>query len=115
MSRRVIVEPTAERGIREAVRWYRERVTPAVAARWLDGLIAQIEALADASERCPVADEDDAFEEEIRVLLYGRRRGIYRILFTIRGDAVHVLYIRHAARDFLRPDDGGDAGGESAE
>ena len=34
----------------------------------------------------------------MRVLLYGKRQGTYRILFSIRGDAVHVLTVRHAAR-----------------
>jgi plasmid stabilization system protein ParE len=111
---RIVIEPTAERGIREAVRWYRARATPAAAARWLDGLIARIGTLKTDAARCPLADEDDAFEEEIRVLLHGRRGGAYRVLFTIKGDAAHVLYVRHAARDLLRPDGEGDSGEGSA-
>jgi hypothetical protein len=35
---------------------------------------------------------------EVRQLLYGRRPHTYRILFTIEGDVVQVLHIRHARR-----------------
>ena len=53
-----------------------------------------------------LAAESDKFPEEIRELLYGRggkRRHKHRILFTIREDTVHILYIRHTARDELEP------------
>ena len=46
------------------------------------------------------------FPEEIRELLYGRsgkRRRRHRIIFTIRDDAVHILYVRHTARNELEP------------
>ena len=38
---------------------------------------------------------------EIRQLLYGRRGGVYRVLFTITGRDIRVLHIRHAAREAL--------------
>ncbi len=38
-------------------------------------------------------------------LLYGRRRSAYRILFTIDGQTVNVLRVRHAAQDRLKPGD----------
>ena len=34
----------------------------------------------------------------MRQLLYGRKPHVYRILFTIEGDAVYVLRIRHGRR-----------------
>ena len=34
----------------------------------------------------------------LRQMLYGRRRGIYHILFSIEGDIVFLHYIRHSAR-----------------
>jgi hypothetical protein len=37
------------------------------------------------------------YGEEVRVLLSGKRRGVYRVLFTIRGDTVQVLTVRHSA------------------
>jgi phage-related protein len=38
---------------------------------------------------------------EVRILVYGKRRGIYRILFSIVGDTVWVLRIRHGTRGSL--------------
>jgi mRNA-degrading endonuclease RelE of RelBE toxin-antitoxin system len=32
-----------------------------------------------------------------------KRRNTYRIVFTIRADTVHVLFVHHAARDELEP------------
>jgi hypothetical protein len=31
-------------------------------------------------------------------MLYGRRRGVYRILFSIERDIVTLHYVRHSAR-----------------
>jgi plasmid stabilization system protein ParE len=39
-------------------------------------------------------------------LLYGgggKRTHRHRIIFTIREDTVHILYVRHTARDELEP------------
>ena len=101
---RVIIEPSAEQEIRESFQWIAEQATPEIAARWLNGLIREIDTLKKMPGRCPLAVESDAFPEEIRELLYGwQNRGKYRILFTISGEAVHVLFIRHTARDELQP------------
>jgi plasmid stabilization system protein ParE len=106
MNYRIIVEPTAEREIRSAVRWKTENASPTVAARWYNGLIRKIDTLRRHPFRCPLAAENDKFPEEIRELLYGRggkRTHRHRIIFTIREDAVHILYVRHTARDELEP------------
>jgi plasmid stabilization system protein ParE len=42
---------------------------------------------------------------DLRELLYGRRRNVYRIVFTIVGQRVNVLRVRHAAQDRLMPGD----------
>jgi plasmid stabilization system protein ParE len=106
MTYRIIIEPTAEREIRSAVRWKPENASPTVAARWSNGLIQKTETLRRHPTRCPLAAENDKFDEEIRELLYGRggkRSHRHRIIFTIRDDTVHVLYVRHTARDELEP------------
>ena len=98
MSYRVIVAPTADAEAQDAFDWYAER-SPAAARRWYAGLAAAIASLAEGPEGCPVSEDDsEALGREVRLKLYGRRRGVYRILFAIRGDTVHVLRIRHAAR-----------------
>ena len=103
---RVIIEPTAAREIRSAVRWKTKNSSPTLAARWYNGLIQSIDSLRRHPNQCPLAFEDDKFEEEIRELFYGmggKRSHRHRILFTIRDDTVHILYVRHTARYELEP------------
>jgi plasmid stabilization system protein ParE len=102
MTYRVIVQPRAERDIRDAARWIREQSkSPATALRWVRGIRAKIDTLKASPHRCPVDSDSDAYGEEVRVLLYGKRRGIYRVLFAIRGNDVQILTVRHAARRSL--------------
>ena len=54
-----------------------------------------------APSRCPLAPEAPFFKEEIRQLLYGRGRGVHRILFTIKDNSVVVLHVRYGARKHL--------------
>lgn len=104
MTYHIIIEPTAERGIRESVRWLTEQASPHVAAKWFNGLIQAIDTLKTFPARWPLAAESDKFPVEVRELLYGRsKRGKYRVLYTIADDAVHVLYVRHSAQDELEP------------
>ncbi len=93
MTYRVEVARTAERDLRAAHRWIAKRA-PEAADRWLEGLAAAFDSLAQHPGRCPLAAESAAFRTEIRQLLYGS----YRLLFTIRGRKVLVLHVRHAAR-----------------
>jgi plasmid stabilization system protein ParE len=86
----------------EAYAWIAER-SPTQAERWYQGLFQQIETLTSQPTRCPRAAESDKFPEEIRELLYGKRKNKYRIIFTIREDTVVVLYIHHGARTELEP------------
>lgn len=64
-----------------------------------------IESLSEMPKRCPFARENDYFTMEIRQLLYGRGRNLYRILFTIvegkEASTVRILHIRHAAQQTL--------------
>ena len=62
-------------------------VAPASAARWLTGLFAAIWTLADMPARCPVIPEADELGSPVRHLLYGKRTGIYRIIFDIQEDS----------------------------
>lgn len=103
MTYQVILQPRAEREIREAALWIREQAkSPTPALRWARSIRAKIETLKKSPHRCPVDPDSAAYGEEVRVLLFGRRPGVYRILFAIRGDVVHVLTVRHSARQSLR-------------
>ena len=116
MTYQVVIEPRAEREIQMAAHWIlgqsRSRTT---ALRWARDLQAKIATLKTSPQRCPIDPDSEVYGEEVRVLLYGKRRGAYRVLFTIRGDTVHVLTVRHSAQRSLaeemaedEPDEGGE-------
>ena len=63
--------------------------------QWYYGIRAAIRDLADSAQQCGVTYEDRFFTATIRQRLFNS----YKILFAIRGDAVHVLHIRHQAQD----------------
>lgn len=94
---RVIIEPEALAGIESAYEWI-QGYSPERASTWLNGLLDAIQSLSTMPLRCPLALENDYFEEEIRQLLYGKRGRVYRILFTIRDSEVHILFVRHSAQ-----------------
>lgn len=52
--------------------------------------------------RCPLAPESGLFPFEVRQLLYGHKPHVYRILFTVQGNVVYVLHIRHGRRQPLK-------------
>jgi mRNA-degrading endonuclease RelE of RelBE toxin-antitoxin system len=50
--------------------------------------------------RCPLAREAKKAKRQIRCLLFGKRRNVYRILYEVdeANRAVWILHIRHGAR-----------------
>ena len=103
MTYRVIIQPRAEREIREAPHWVLEQSKSRVTTlRWVRSIRAKIETLKTSPQRCPVDPDSEVYGEEVRVLLAGKQPGIYRVLFAIRQDKVHVLTVRHSARQSLR-------------
>jgi len=98
---RVIITPVAGENLREAHEWL-EAENPVYAAKWLNGIREKILELATLPESHAVAPESEAFDCEIRQMLFGRATP-WRIFFTIDGSTVHVLHIRHGSRDYWRP------------
>jgi plasmid stabilization system protein ParE len=72
---------------------------PATATRWLERFKDALLTLREEPERFVLAPESRFVEYEIRQLNFGRRTGAFRVLFTIRGDTVHILHIRRGVRD----------------
>ena len=68
------------------------------ASAWYERFVEQLKSLDRAPERCPIARESKRVFLEVRELHYGRRANVFRILFTIDGDAVRVLRIVRAQR-----------------
>jgi plasmid stabilization system protein ParE len=81
----------------EAYFWINEQ-SEGAALRWYEGLMKAFRSLEKNPRRCPLAPESIFFDEEIRQLIYGK----YRILFTVEGEAVFVLRIRHSAQEYLK-------------
>lgn len=75
------------------------------ASQWYLGLLQAIESLSQMPKRCPLAQENKYFSQEIRQLLYGRGRNSYRVLFTILEgqdvSTVRILHIRYASQQTL--------------
>jgi plasmid stabilization system protein ParE len=96
------VEPTDKALVDagEAYFWINEHLEHA-ALRWYEGLMKAFRSLEKNPLRCPIAPESLFFEEEIRQLIYGK----YRILFTIKGEKVFVLRVRHGAQEYLKPEE----------
>jgi plasmid stabilization system protein ParE len=95
---RIIVQPSAQQDIAEAYGY----LGGAIGWRadvWLERLDAAIQTLSDMPKRCALARENEHFPEEIRQLLFES----YRVLFTIQGDRVVILHVRHKAQAPLQP------------
>jgi plasmid stabilization system protein ParE len=106
MKYQIELAATAKADIRRRGQWLCDEVSIAAADRWLAGLYKTIDTLQTRPLRCALAPENDKFPEEIREVFYGKvgkRTHKHRILFTIRDETVHVLYVRHTARDELEP------------
>ena len=95
-----MIQPNAEAELAAAYR-YRHAQAPQAAVRWLAGIGEAITSLEHFPARCPFAPEHGYFAEEIQQLLYGTRRDVFRILFTIREETIHVLHIRHGAQQYV--------------
>ena len=94
----------SKQNLRNAYLWAAERA-PQTADKWLARFEAELQSLAHSPQRCQLAPENKLVDAEIRQLIFGRRQGAYRALFTIVGDEVQVLHVRRAARDWATPDD----------
>jgi plasmid stabilization system protein ParE len=98
MDFRVELTNRAQRDIASLRDWLDAEHAGGAGARWLAALRESIDTLAALPTRCPLAPESREFPLEIRQLLYGRRPHVYRILFVVDGDVVHVLHVRHGRR-----------------
>jgi toxin ParE1/3/4 len=104
MKYRLIVQPSASADLEESYRWIAER-SPTREPGWFNRFIKALTSLETNPERHEVAPESKSVGVIVRQFLYGNRGGKYRVLYTIRGREVHVLHIRHAARNYMTPDE----------
>jgi plasmid stabilization system protein ParE len=93
MAYRVEITPEAEADLDEGYR-YIARDSQSRALRWWQRFYDVAERLALFPEAYTFSPENDSVPFEVRQKLFGN----YRILFTIDGERVVILRIRHAAR-----------------
>ncbi len=104
MTFQVEITPIAQTQIEKAYQWYR-KLNPDFADRWFRNLMNKIATLQFLPRRSALAVEHEIFPEEVRQLLHGDRKNVYRILFTICDDTVSILYVRHSAQAPLTRED----------
>ena len=63
---------------------------PLAALQWYDDIHEKIQTLKTSPHRCPQAPESQYFDFEIKHLLIGN----YRILFRIEGNTVIILHFK---------------------
>jgi plasmid stabilization system protein ParE len=94
------VEPTlsAKLDLDEILTWLKEHEAGDSGLRWFLKMQEAVYSLTRLPLRCPLAPESTVFPFEVRQLVFGRKPHQYRILFTIDGDTVVVLHVRHGRR-----------------
>ena len=97
----------ADMEVQDILLWIMGR-DPNGAKRWQEGLETAAESLSMFPRRCPLAPENEAFNVEVRQLLYGA----YRVLYTLidsdgdgENDTARILHVRHGARQYLHQQD----------
>jgi plasmid stabilization system protein ParE len=97
---RVAISIRAEQEASRAYAWISER-NPVRAEHWFRALHAVLLSLRVFPERCPRAPEGKRFGKEIRQVMLGE----YRVLFRIEEDRVLIIHVRHGAMAQLRRTD----------
>ena len=105
MAYQVDITQEAQSEILESFVWKTEYQSEEKAAEWYNGVMEALHSLKEMPGRCALAPEDPEFKDEIGQLLYGKRRDTFRVLFTIRGENVYILHVRHSAMERLKPRD----------
>ena len=108
MTYTVVATERAARDIEDATEWWAQHHSVEQAERWYSGIRQAIAELCTEAERCAIAAEQKRFSYPIRELHYGagsKAHPTHRAIFTIVGQTVLVLTVRHAGRALLRPRD----------
>jgi plasmid stabilization system protein ParE len=89
--------PRAEADLDEILAGVRAKA-PLTADHWLSRLMTAVDSLKVLPTRFGLAAEAGAVGLELRELLYGKRTGTYRILYTVTGQTVRIMHVRRASR-----------------
>ena len=99
----------AQADVAHIVAWLHER-SPRGAASWLDAYDEMVARLEQRADTCGEADENAAFDLDVRQALFQTSRGRrYRALFIIEDRDVYLLRIRGAGQAPVTPNELGTA------
>ena len=98
MNYRINVTPRATADIQEIYERIAED-SPAAAERIATLFASSIKAAVDFPKRYPLAPESHFESTEIRQMIVGN----HRMLFRIIGDTLHFVRVRHCAQQLLKP------------
>jgi len=103
---RVVLTEQASDDLDATTDWWAAHRDREQAARWFSGIGDKLLTLREYPDRMPLADENEEFPYTLRELHYGvTSRPTHRAVFTIVGDKVLVLRVRHSAQDRITLDD----------
>jgi plasmid stabilization system protein ParE len=106
MTYRIVLSEQASCELDAAADWWAEHRNREQARRWYAGFSDKLWTLCQHPDRLSLADENDDFPYTIRELHYGlSSRPTHRAVFTVVGDNVLVLTVRHAAQGRITPED----------
>jgi plasmid stabilization system protein ParE len=74
------------------------RHAPETAARWLARFEDALTSLERNPQRCTVARERRKTAKELREFHFGKRPNVFRVVFSIEDNHVHILRILRAQR-----------------
>jgi plasmid stabilization system protein ParE len=94
------VEPTAQaqQDLEDILEWLLEQGAGETGLRWFFKLEEAIASLSLACSPLPACPGEQGLSFEVRQLMHGRKPHQYRVLYTIDGNTVGVLHIRHGRR-----------------
>ena len=102
---RVVLYPQARRDAEEILSWLNQR-SPQGANRWYNRYLEMLQLLSERAAGCSLAPEAHKLNREVRQCLFKTRRGrVYRSLFVLKEDTVHVLAVRGAGEDLVAFED----------
>jgi plasmid stabilization system protein ParE len=90
---KINIAPEAAKEI-EDIYLYIADDSPNNAAKWYFAIHDKIHALKDFPDSCPIAYEDRFYDFQIRNLIFGN----YRVIYRIQEDIIQILHVKHTAQ-----------------
>ena len=99
MTFEVKVSERAEKDVDTIFEWLAQRSKDG-AVRWYHAYLASLQSRPNQAAGCGIAPESEKLNIDLRQILFKTRRGrVYRSLFVITGNAIHMIGVRGAGQD----------------